>query len=164
MTQHNRGFTLVEILVVITIFVVLLMVVNEIFFSILKGSSKSDVTGKVKREGEAAIAVMDRELRNSKTLSCSGDNRSVTYLSSIGVLTTFACVNLGSADGKITKGGLDLTSNDTTVTSCSFACQSINGVTKVVLINLSISEKANSSSRVQEKAKTDLQTRVVIRN
>ena len=158
------GFTLVELLVVITVFALLLIVANQILFSAFRGSSKSEATTKVKREGERVLAIMERSLRSSRAIvSCTGTQ--VTYQDLSGVNSTFACSGVGSGSGVITQGATALTVTDVDVSSCSFVCESIGGVTKVVNIAVSFAAKASASSpRVEERGNISFQTRVVLRN
>lgn len=154
----SRGFTLIEILVVLAIFTVIALVANQILFSTLRGSAKSEVTARVKREGERVMSVMERLLHNSRSIvSC--DSVQVTYRDLVGVQSSFSCQS-----GAVYRDASILTSSDVDVVACSITCETVGGVTKAVNITLGLSQRAGGTLRVQERARIDLQTKVLLRN
>lgn len=156
--RASRGFTLIEILVVLTIFTVIALVANQILFSTLRGSAKSEVTARVKREGERVMSVMERLLHNSRSIVSCGPAQ-ITYKDLAGVQSSFSCQS-----GAVYRDTGILTSSDVDVVACSVTCETVGGVTKAVNIGLSLSERAASGLRVQERARIDLQTKVLLRN
>ncbi|MBI2268467.1 MAG: type II secretion system protein [Candidatus Blackburnbacteria bacterium] len=163
MITKKYGFTLIEILVVITIFGIVLVVANQMLFSALKGASKSEVTAKVKRDGENVISTMERQLHNARSISCEATEKIVTYKNPLGTTTTFSCIDIGTNNGRVTSGSDTLTSSDVLVSSCSITCDPSNDP-KAVLINMTLSEKTGSSLRVEERSSLNLRTRVLLRN
>jgi len=162
-----QGFTLVELLVVIAIFAIILLIANQILFSAFRGSSKAEATIKVKREGERIMGIMERALRNSRTIiSCGGTQ--VTYRDQYGTTASFSCRNVGSGSGDIAWGSatlLPISVNDVDVTVCSFSCEAVGGVDKAILINTSFSAKGTATSlRVEERGIITLQSRILLRN
>lgn len=61
----KKGFTLVEIVVVLAIMAILGLVLTQIFFSTLRGSSKAQVLSVMKQNGQAAVEAMDKTIRNA---------------------------------------------------------------------------------------------------
>lgn len=160
----NAGFTLVELLVVITIFAVMLLVVNQVLFATFRGTAKSEAQDKVKRQGEQAMAVIERAIRNARSIyTCSGST--VTYQDPSLNTGSFSCTNIGSGSGYIASERGPLTANDVDVTSCSITCEMINGVNKVVVVNASFAAKGTALTlRTEEKGTISLQSRVLLRN
>ena len=66
----KKGFTLVEILVVIAILSVLGVLILTIFTRTLRGSNKSQIIGKIKQNGQSVLEQMDKTVRNSDKVVC----------------------------------------------------------------------------------------------
>lgn len=155
----KRGFTLIELLVVLAIFVLVLLAVNQILFATLRGSAKSEVTARVKREAERVVSVMERLLHNSRAIVSCGPQQ-VVYMDQAGVQNSFVC-----QAGRVELNNSALTSSDVNVSSCSISCESSGGIpNKAVRINLTFEEQSGLGLRVEERARIDLQTRVLLRN
>jgi prepilin-type N-terminal cleavage/methylation domain-containing protein len=79
----KRGFTLLEIVVVLGIMAIVGLFLTQIFFSTIRGSGKSQVTSAIKQNGQAAIEAMDKTIRGSDKVVevCSSGNGMVIYKS-----------------------------------------------------------------------------------
>ena len=161
----NKGFTLIELLVVITIFAIVLLVVSQVLFSTFKGASKSEAQDKAKRQGEQAMAVIERAIRNARTIyTCSGGS-TITYQEPSLSTGSFSCINIGSGSGYIASARGPLTASDVDVASCSITCEMVNGVNKVVIINVSFASKGTAQIlRVEERGVISLQSRINLTN
>lgn len=157
------GTTLFELLIVLTLFVVVVAVANQVFFTTLRGSTKSEVTAEVKQNANFAASVMERALHSASFIvSCTSTQ--ITYLDADGVQSTFSCQDLGDA-GYVASGSARLTQDTVAVTSCNFSCPSESGVTTSVLLNMTLRQaRGGAGLRPEEKAIYDLQTRVLLRN
>lgn len=161
--RKSSGTSLFELLIVLTIFVVVVAVANQIFFSTLRGSSKSEVTSKVKQEANYAMSVVERALHSaSSVVSCGGQN--ITYFDADGRQSSFSCQNVGD-NGYIASGSARLTSDQVTVSACNIVCSQETGVTTSVILDLTFRQGGQQAGRrVEEKATYDLKTRVLLRN
>lgn len=158
----KKGFSLIEILVVLSVFVLLVFISNQIFFSTLRGTSKTQATTAVKQNGNYAVSVIQRSLRNSKRLvSCTATFERVDYYDADGNQTFFSCVGVGTEDAYIASGSARLTSEDVKVTACTISCK-VSAVPQETEINFTLEKKG--AARVEEKAAFDFKTRVVLRN
>jgi prepilin-type N-terminal cleavage/methylation domain-containing protein len=63
--KQTRGFTLIEMMVVISLMVMLMLTAASLFFTTLIGTSKTNVTTQVKEEGDFAISQIEFLLRNA---------------------------------------------------------------------------------------------------
>lgn len=153
MVVRQKGFTLIEVLVVIFLLGVVLVIGVNLFFSILKGASKAEITKEVKQNGDYAIAVMERMIRNAQDASCNGG---VTITNLDGRTTRFFCESSRIASNS----GNYLTSGNVTATGCSFTCE--YSTPEVVTISFTLSQKG-TPARVEERATQDFQTTVSLR-
>ena len=171
MEEKRNGFTLIEMLVVISVFSILsLMVVTIITFSI-RGTKKSEVTSDLRSKLDNTLEVMSRQLRNAReiTSTCDGTSQSgIEYKDQDGNSAFFNCDlandEIASGSGTIAnqtetyyliESGVDLE-------DCSITCtQSEIGVPVEVTVNI---EAKDSESQWPESALVSLETKVVLRN
>lgn len=123
MKKNKSGVSLIEILIVIAVFAVLGILSTRAIILSLMGSKKGDAQIKVRENLDYAVSVVERQLRNAGNVSpCSliPENTSViNYNDSDNNSSSFSClVN----EGYIASGSARLTSDEVTVTSCSFSC------------------------------------------
>ena len=160
----KNGFTLVEILIVISIFAVIGLLSTRSVFLTLRGAKKSDSLVRVRENVNYSLSVIERQLRNAESVTtCGVSTGTLSYVSLEGTSTTFTCVApSGNATGYIASGSGRLTSNEISVTSCSFTCSQtdINNppVVKIVV------EAEDSESISVEKGSVSAQTEIVLRN
>jgi len=164
---QNVGFTLIELLVVIAIMGTVGVMVSNLFFQTLKGSTKAELLKTVKQEGDYAISSMERIIRNAKTVEsvcASGGSTasSITVTNQDDTSTSFGC---DAGNTKITLDGADLTSSIVAVSGCGsfITCTQSGSTPPVVAIKFSLSQ-AGSSSRPEEQASVPFQTIVSLRN
>lgn len=157
--KSQKGFSLLEILVVLTVFVIIAAIANQVFFSTLRGTSKSEATSLVKQNGNYAISVMDRSLKNAQRLTeCLADR--VSYLDAAGTQASFACIGTGGSDGYIASDSGRLTSDQVTLTKCAMSCTA--GSPSEVIFDFTLAKKAGN--RTEEQSTFDFSTRVTFRN
>lgn len=65
-----KGFTLIEILVVIALLSVFGTLILTIFTRTLKGSNKAQIIGVIKQNGQAVLENMDKTIRNADDVVC----------------------------------------------------------------------------------------------
>lgn len=66
----NRGFTLVEILVVIAIVAIVGTMLVSIFSSTLRGSNKAQILAVIKQNGQAVLENLDKNIRSADNVVC----------------------------------------------------------------------------------------------
>lgn len=163
----KRGFTLVELLVVVTILATVGVLATNMFFQILKGASKTEVLKRVKQEGNYALSVIEKMSRNALEVEdmksvCDGNYRSsLTIKNQDEATTSFSCTGT-----TIASNSADLTSSQVRVSSdCNqfIKCTQTGSAPAVVEIKFSLSQ-AGSPTRPEEKASVDFQTTVSLRN
>ncbi|MDO8619044.1 MAG: type II secretion system protein [Candidatus Daviesbacteria bacterium] len=68
--MKQRGFTLVEILVVTAVTSVILIFLTQIFFSSLRGGNKAQALAIIKQNGQSVLDTLDKNIRNSDNIVC----------------------------------------------------------------------------------------------
>jgi len=68
----RKGFTIVEILVVVGVLTVTSVIFVEIFFRSLKGGNQAQTLGVIKQNGQQAIELMDKNIRLADNVVCVG--------------------------------------------------------------------------------------------
>lgn len=173
--MKEKGFTLIEILVVIAIFAFLGILVTRSIILTVGGSKKSESIVKVRQNLDYAVGVIERQLRNADTITeCPNpDPNVISYKDQSGNPAFFSCVNIGSptnvgfvASSSGTPGapiiaGL-LTSTDVNVVSCSFSCTQ-NSTTNPPVVSIMLDAKDATATGLQG-ADVTLSTSVSLRN
>lgn len=171
--KNSSGFTLIEVLVVITILSIIGGVFTLSIVSFTTSRNKSSVLSEVKQNGDYALSLMEQNIRNSAPpLSCnSPSNDRVILKSDTGSTQVIACVEVGTSNSRITIGPVGsettnptLVSRSIRVPTCSFTCQTGSTVAADgVAISFSLS--ANSASaQVSQRSQETFSTTVYLRN
>ncbi len=176
--KKNKGFTLIEVLVVIGIFIVLTTVVLSVLITVLRGSKQSDSIILVRQNGEHAMNQMVKTMRFSGSLDyprplggtppvCSGSGittQSVQVTSLTLIQDTFSCPSNFNYPNFIALNGTRLTNSNTVVVkSCSFVCTQPTGGPPTIGISFTLS-KVNSSGLTEGNSSSSFQTSVTLRN
>lgn len=145
--KRNKGFSLLEILVVITVFSILAVLTTQAVILTLKGSRKSESIAKVRSNIDYSLATIERNIRNAESVQqCPNpDHNMLAYFDENGILTSFSCATdedggyIASASGRLTNSEVD-------VTSCSFVCEDVAGETNpAVTVSISARDAELSS-------------------
>lgn len=158
--------SLIEILVVVTIFAVLGILVTQSVILTLQGSKKSESLVHVRENLNYSLSIIERQIRNAGSVTpCpNSDTKIINYFDQNGVLGLFSCVNTGSNNSYIASGsaGLRLTSDTVKITACSFVCTLRNGDNpSLVTINLTLKDAAASGI---QSAEVSASTQIYLRN
>lgn len=173
MAPNKAGFTLVELLAVITITGVVSTLMFGILFTTLKGADKSESVSKLQENGNFALSQMSRMVRYAIKLSDPATCYSlasssaittseITILNADNRSTTFAC---DQTAGTISSNSANLLDSTTvSMTDCSFSCSQ---ATAYDLPSLTISftlNKKGSNTLVENNSPVEFQTTVTLRN
>ena len=166
MVKKQKGFTLVELLVAIGILGVVGGIATIILFTTLRSASKSDIMREVKQNGDYAISVMERMIRNATGVesTCLGSGTSLTINNPDGRTTTFSLggtSNIQIASVSALGTGF-LTNEKVAATGLNFTCSRTPGKPDVVSINFTLSQPG-TPTRPEERALINFQTTVSLR-
>ncbi len=80
--KKSTGFSLIEVLVTVTILTIIGVAISTIVTRSFQGNSKTELIGNVKQNGQAALAIMEKDIRESDTVVCpiSGTSNLITVL------------------------------------------------------------------------------------
>lgn len=100
----KKGFTLVEILVVIAVVSVVGVIITTIFTRSLRGSNKAQIISQIKQNSQIVLENMDKTIRNADNLVCASNNPDNTLVvEKKGLYTRFRMVidTQGTTNGSI---------------------------------------------------------------
>lgn len=125
--KNNKGYTLMEMLVVIVLFGIIGTVASETIIFTLRGTAKADAISKVRNNIDYAVGEMEREIRGASkiTSACTGvAASSITFLDQNNSSVTYSCVGINSNNlpSSIASSSASLTSSNITLSACSFTC------------------------------------------
>ncbi len=179
MVKHSdrRGFSLLEVLVSVGIIAFLGTTLTQILFSITRSSAKTEVLKDVKQNGEFSLQLMERYIRNARTITstCTASGTSLDSLSFVnpdGGTTSFYCLSDGKAiriASSSASGVQFLTSNSVTLgASCAtsslvFVCTASDDVPKSIHISFQLAQIGTPVDQF-EKAGANFQTTILLRN
>lgn len=165
--KNNKGFSLIEILVVIFVFAILATVAVQSLALTIRGTKKSESVIKSRENVQYAVNVMDRQLRNARSISCpvSGtQSNRIDYTDQYGSAAYFQCVTTGT-DSYIASNSASnrLTSNEVRITNCAtaFTCSTAVNVPDsidIVINALDINSVGSEGSAVT------VSTKILLRN
>ncbi len=158
----QKGLSLIEILVVITIFSMLGLLISSSLILTIRGARKSESLVKVRENLNYAVAVIERNVRNANSIyNCSGEPSStISYFDQFGQLTSFSCLNDESV-GYVASGSgnIRMTSDGVDVGSCSFTCNDSNPPSVIVSL-----EGRNANASGIETSVVSISSTVYLRN
>lgn len=139
MKKNIKGYTLIEILVVITIFVSLSVLVTQSLLLSIKSTRKSMAITKVRENLSTAVGLMERNLRNARSVTSCASN-TIVYVDADNEESSFSC-DLG---GDLLWGGNNITSSDVDLTTCTISCSPLESPPVNVTVNLTGESTASS--------------------
>lgn len=161
----NNGMSLLEVLVVVTIFAVLGILVTESVILTLQGAKKSESVIRARENLDYSLSIIERQIRNANSVSpCTGlPVTIINYLDQNGNPSSFACMNTGSNGSYIASGSAHLTGDAVAIINpCSFTC--VPGTeSNPSYIKIELTVKDASSSGIQS-ANVSASTQIYLRN
>ncbi|MFH1840957.1 MAG: type II secretion system protein [Candidatus Shapirobacteria bacterium] len=159
-----KGFTLIEMLVVVALIGLLVTTGSLVFITSLKASSKSQIMTVVKQDGNYALGVMERMIRNAYSVdNClNAHSPTLTITNPDHNTTTFGFIDDGAA-WRLASGSAYLTGATVTVDTAKSYFNCTKGPPDRVEIVFTLRQKT-ASLRPEEQAFLDFKTTVVLRN
>lgn len=165
MKFNNKGFSIIELLVVISIFAVVGILSTAAVSLTLKSSRKSESLIKVRENVNYSLSVLERQIRNAQSIDCAtSDSTKLSYVSSEGITSDFSCISTGT-DNYIASSSSRLTSTDISITSCAFSCtqETVNNP-PVIKVSISAEDAVTSGTSSAEKGSITTDIEIIARN
>ena len=138
--KKSQAFTLIEILVATSVFVIAMSIVAGITVTSTKAIARSMNTKKINGAVRDLNTRLTQELRNSSKVVVDGNNSNTTFIIGNGPDTKTLKVG---ADKSITLDGQSIVSSDVAVEAYDTAFSAPLGNIKLLTISLKISTKLN---------------------
>ena len=164
--RKTKGFTLIEVLIFITILVVILSISFSFMLITFKATSKSNALKKVKQNGDFALSNIERFVVSAQKVECGPTSMTITMPD--GNQTVFACINDAADHPRIASSSAlaaisYLTDEDVSITDCLFVGTTNPGTPAVVDINFTVSY-GEPDARSSEKASLAFSSKVIVKN
>lgn len=176
-THTTWGFTLLEMLIATGIIAGLSIVIVQSFFTTVRTNAKTEIIKETKQNGDFALSVMERMIRNAKSIASTCDStprNSITFISPDDTTTTLRCKQYATGITRIESAGPPSTyltgANVTLGATCGvlspkiFTCDASSfGLPSAVAISFQLQQRSSSGDTF-ETSKATFQTRVTLRN
>jgi len=177
--KKNKGFTLIESLIVVGVIAIIIPALFALFFSHLRAQSKVYLLQQVKQNGDNALNVIETLIKENTISIHSGSpptsgnqvctDASSTYSSTMyfldrsGSYFNFAVASNKIASSSSVSSTVNLTSDKVAVTSFALSCaQGSSFSDPIVSVSFTVSQ-ANSVNRPDESATLQYQTKMKLR-
>ncbi len=167
MKKIQKGFTLIEILLVVVLLSVTVGVTSDILLSLVRSNTKTQVMNEIEQQVNFVSLKIEKELRDAKSAGVSEgttldfqirDGTDIIYTLASGVLTRKV------GDGTAQNLTSDINPGGVTVTCLGGSCFSISGVNpQVVNVNMEF-RQAQSTAGASYSGSAKIETSIVIRN
>jgi len=161
--KNIRGFSLLEIMVVISLFGIIAVIATQTIVLTLRSSRKSDAGAQLRESIDHSMAIIERGLRNAETIDpCLPAQQSVEYYDTLGEYTNFSCVNAGGFDSYLASGSARLTNTELELVTCEMSC--FPGTASAPpLVEIKITAKKANSSGTDEETIFSSDTNILLR-
>lgn len=159
-----KGFSLLEVLVVLAVFSLLAIVSTTVILLSVRGTKKSDTSSRVRQNVDHAISVIERQIRNATSVaSCpNADPNVLSYFDQDGNPTSFTCF-ANPVDGYIASGSAKITADEVIIDYCSITCvPAAGGESSPPYVDISINARDKSTTGAESSA-FSAQTQIYLR-
>lgn len=169
--MKEKGFTLIEMLVAVSIVAILSTLSTEVVLSLVRSSNKTAVTNEAKQNGQTILDTFEKDVRSAKLVSLvSSTDLHLTMLNDSTV--DYVCGSGGVRNDYISRGGQIITNDDpdngvnVQAGSCVFTVSSSSP--PLVKFNFTLTEPKNkaliASGRQEFKITVPFETTISLRN
>jgi len=160
--KTKTAFTLIEVLVVVSIIILVTVSSTGLFISIVRSNRKTKALLLVKQNGDQIINLISQKGRLAASISgCPfTDNSSITIVNSDASLETFACAN-GQLIHDVLSTPQVISDDRLLVSDCFFSCQDLEPEIVTIKFTLGVGDPVNDKTGSSE---LNFSTSVSLRN
>jgi len=167
--NKDKGFTLMEVLIVVALLGVFSAVATDTFTNIIRMQNKTRVANELEQSGNYILSIMEQEIRNSEKVLLPADGSSTNCIiyESEGEVRGFrrsGSQNIQQGRNCVQQGGCSCTSwrdlLDRNVIANNFL---VGRRDSRIKINLSLRQAASAPARKDFQGSINLETTVVVR-
>lgn len=165
------AFTLIEILVTVTLTAIIMLGITSLFISLMTSAGKSRISQNLRENGTVAMQRMIEELRNAKainltTAECDGNiTHSSLSFTNNNIDETISTLSADNNRIKLTTGTSDyyLTSDNNELRGLTFVCYSSSEGAKYIEISFTLASSA-ATANSPTHSQLDFKSGVSLRN
>ena len=174
--NSQKGFTLIELMLVVTLLAVSVGVTNDILMSLVRSNNKTQVMTEIEQQSNFVSSKIERELRNARSVMtpiAGGSDILLKFETKNGLTIEYDVNNSNSGLIRRRIGGdtgtwVNITSNNNpggVVAACgSPSCFSVSGFNpQIVNVNIKFSQ-AQPGAGSSYSGQTTIQSTIVVRN
>ncbi len=144
--KSSLGYTMIELLTVVTITSILSLAAVQILFQGQLRSTQSEGLNKMRQEGNFVLDALGYQLRNSLEATCVSSTE-LQVTSQNGQIVTYNLIPRSPSGTAVASDGAALTTSDVDVQSLVFACNNASGNSgTLVNVDLTLTVPELSSS------------------
>ena len=155
----QKGFTLVELLIVVGLVLIISTVGTSIITSILRSYNKAHIINEIEQNGNYVLSLMESQIRNARSVLVDGTGKILEVTPQDGPSITFA---ITGSPGVVQKNGETLTGDAVAVVVADSGFTVTGTSPQTVTIVLKI-RQSSTITRIDYQAETTLRTTVVVR-
>lgn len=158
----KKGFSLIEVLVVISLFAFLGIIISEVTVGSLRSARKADSVIVVRGNLDSAVATIERRLLNATSVAtCTQNMTSLVFVDDSQTEYTYRCSS-GAVQFGVTGSEANITSGEVNITSCDIDCTP-GSASVPPSVNISVSGESVQQTD-EEGAQLTVSTRVNLRS
>lgn len=171
--NNQKGFTLIELMLVVVLLAVSVGVTNDILMSLVRSNNKTQVMNEIEQQSNFVSLKMERELRNASVVNiplAGGSGSSLNFKTKDGTTIQYDVNTTSGLVQRTVNAGtpLNITSNNNpggVVVVCGVpSCFSVSGFNPQI-VNVSIRfSQAQPGASSSYTGQTSIQSTVVVRN
>ncbi|MBU2577209.1 type II secretion system GspH family protein [Patescibacteria group bacterium] len=162
--KENKGYSLMEMIVVISLLGVVGVIVSGFLISTMKANSKAEITKEVRQNGDYVLSVLQGAILNSLSVSCTNPSANIKIIRVTDLNNQITDYTCNITEKKISSGSARLTGTNIAVTNCIFSCNTTSGRPTKVTIDFTIGNKSSTNLRPEEKSSVNFKSEVITRN